>query len=54
LLTSGIEKAEAQGISVGTEASVKGLGLYKKMGFTEVGVWSIAKFKIPVLKLVAS
>jgi GNAT superfamily N-acetyltransferase len=54
LLGSGIERARAQGLSMGTEASVKGLGLYRKMGFTQVGVWSIAKFKLPVMKLAAS
>ncbi|MCJ1272690.1 hypothetical protein MMC21_000477 [Puttea exsequens] len=51
LLDWGINIARQRKHSIGTEASVKGVGLYRKMGFEQVGLWKIADIEIPVMKL---
>jgi hypothetical protein len=47
----GMQTSHEKKLWIGTEASTKGIGLYRKMGFEQVGVWNIAEFEIPVMKL---
>lgn len=51
LLESGIGIARQKRLAVGTEASLKGAGLYRKMGFAQVGNWKVGQFEVPVMKL---
>lgn len=52
LVDSGIQEARRRDLPVGTEASPKGEGLYRKMGFEQVGVWTVTpEFRIPVMSL---
>jgi len=41
LLEWGIETAKGKGLGVQTEAGPMGEGLYRKMGFKQVGVWGV-------------
>jgi GNAT superfamily N-acetyltransferase len=41
LLEWGIETAKGKGLGMQTEASPMGVGLYRKMGFQQVGVWGV-------------
>jgi len=41
LLEWGIEKAKGLSLDVQTEAGPMGVGLYRKMGFEQVGVWGV-------------
>ena len=51
LLDQGISNARQLKLGLGTEASVKGVGLYRKRGFEEVGVWKVGGFELPVMRL---
>jgi hypothetical protein len=41
LLEWGIETARGRGLGVQTEAGPMGVGLYRKMGFEQVGAWRV-------------
>jgi GNAT superfamily N-acetyltransferase len=55
LVEWGLRVAREKGLWVGTEASQKGLGLYLKEGFKQVGWFTVAvqdvEHRIPVLRL---
>jgi GNAT superfamily N-acetyltransferase len=57
LLDWGIERAHANNIPVQTEASPKGLGLYLKNGFEQIGRWNVdvpgieGGVEMPVMRL---
>jgi ribosomal protein S18 acetylase RimI-like enzyme len=53
LLENGIDIARQKKLAVGTEASVKGIGLYTKLGFEKVGTWKVGQFEVPVMRLPA-
>jgi GNAT superfamily N-acetyltransferase len=53
LLESGINIARQKKLAVGTEASVKGAGLYRKLGFEQIGDWKVGQFDVPVMRLPA-
>jgi GNAT superfamily N-acetyltransferase len=53
----GIESARTERLPVGTEAGPMGVGLYRKLGFEEVGVWRVQipggeDIEMPVMRLV--
>jgi len=60
LLEECLLRAKKLGLSVVTEASPMGLGLYNKVGFKQIGVWRVhiseeeEDMEIPVLKLAIS
>jgi hypothetical protein len=55
LVEWGLRVAKEKGLWVGTEASAKGLRLYLKQGFKQVGWFTVAahgvEHRIPVLSL---
>jgi len=46
LLEWGIEKAKGLSLDVQTEAGPMGVGLYRKMGFEQVGVWGVKMVRV--------
>jgi GNAT superfamily N-acetyltransferase len=51
LLRWGVQQAQQKKLKICTEASVKGVGLYRKLGFEQIGVWRVAGFELPVMRL---
>lgn len=46
----GLQRASELDLPVGTEAGDKGEGLYRKMGFSEIGTWIVEGIKLPVMR----
>ena len=51
LLQRGMKIARQKRIDIKTEASEKGVGLYRKAGFEQIGEWEVGSFVLPVMRL---
>ncbi|KAK0507544.1 hypothetical protein JMJ35_010067 [Cladonia borealis] len=60
LVEQGLQHARGKGLAVQTEASPKGLGLYQKLGFKNIGTWRVPLvvgeefMELPVLRWVST
>ncbi|CAF3444562.1 unnamed protein product [Fusarium graminearum] len=54
LVQRGLEEATRINLPAMTEASLKGEGLYYRLGFEKIAVWDVCGFKLPVMRWMQS